>query len=84
MHELISNSSICRQRDTCVHIRIYNTEDYYDVYSGSNSSEFASWSELLDHYVASPDVLKEKNGNSIELLFPIIYETEPLTDKYVT
>ncbi|KAJ8892437.1 hypothetical protein PR048_005017 [Dryococelus australis] len=50
------------------HIKIQNTGDFYDLYGGE---KFATLSELVQFYMENQGQLKEKNGEVIELRFPL-------------
>lgn len=63
------------------HIKIQNTGDYYDLYGGE---KFATLAELVQHYTEpgpnGQHQLREKNGNVIELLYPL-YSADPTTER---
>nr|XP_024214332.1 tyrosine-protein phosphatase non-receptor type 11-like isoform X2 [Halyomorpha halys] len=50
------------------HIKIQNTGDFYDLYAGE---KFATLSELVQYYMENQGQLKERNGEVIELKFPL-------------
>ncbi|XP_035747359.1 tyrosine-protein phosphatase non-receptor type 11 isoform X2 [Egretta garzetta] len=50
------------------HIKIQNTGDYYDLYGGE---KFATLAELVQYYMEHHGQLKEKNGDVIELKYPL-------------
>lgn len=50
------------------HIKIQNTGDYYDLYGGE---KFATLAELVQFYMEHHGQLKEKNGDVIELKYPL-------------
>ena len=50
------------------HIKIQNKGDFYDLYGGE---KFATLSELVQYYTENQGQLREKNGDVIELKFPL-------------
>ncbi|KAG8222469.1 hypothetical protein J437_LFUL002204 [Ladona fulva] len=50
------------------HIKIQNTGDFYDLYGGE---KFATLSELVQFYMENQGQLREKNGEVIELRYPL-------------
>ena len=50
------------------HIKIQNTGDFYDLYGGE---KFATLSELVQFYTENQGQLREKNGEEIQLVFPL-------------
>lgn len=68
-----------RRGDEVTHIRIQNTEEFLDLYGGE---KFATLSELVAHYMNSEGQLREKNGDIIELKYPLISE-DPTTERCV-
>ena len=61
------------------HIKIQNTGDYYDLYGGE---KFATLAELVQYYTENQGQLKEKNGEIIELKFPL-NSADPTTERYI-
>lgn len=57
-----------RRNGEVTHIKIQNTGDFYDLYGGE---KFASLSELVQYYMENQGQLKEKNGEIIELKYPL-------------
>ncbi|XP_065842334.1 tyrosine-protein phosphatase non-receptor type 11-like [Oscarella lobularis] len=57
-----------RRNGEVTHIKIQNTGDFYDLYGGE---KFATLSELVQYYTENQGQLKEKNGQVIELKFPL-------------
>ena len=57
-----------RRNGEVTHIKIQNTGDFYDLYGGE---KFATLSELVQHYMENMGQLREKNGEVIELNFPL-------------
>lgn len=57
-----------RRNGKVTHIKIQNQGDFYDLYGGS---QFASLVELVQHYAEGFGSLKEKNGEVIELKYPL-------------
>lgn len=59
------------------HIKIQNTGDFYDLYGGE---KFATLSELIQYYTENPGQLREKNGQVIEMKYPL-NSTDPTTER---
>ena len=59
------------------HIKIQNTGDYYDLYGGE---KFATLAELVQHYTENHGQLRERNGDEIELRYPL-YSADPTTER---
>nr|XP_024214334.1 tyrosine-protein phosphatase non-receptor type 11-like isoform X4 [Halyomorpha halys] len=57
-----------RRNNEVTHIKIQNTGDFYDLYAGE---KFATLSELVQYYMENQGQLKERNGEVIELKFPL-------------
>ncbi|XP_078729414.1 tyrosine-protein phosphatase non-receptor type 11-like isoform X3 [Lampetra fluviatilis] len=57
-----------RRNGEVTHIKIQNTGDYYDLYGGE---KFATLAELVQYYTDYQGQLREKNGDIIELRFPL-------------
>lgn len=57
-----------RRNGAVTHIKIQNTGDYYDLYGGE---KFATLAELVQFYMEHHGQLKEKNGDVIELKYPL-------------
>ncbi|RWS28580.1 tyrosine-protein phosphatase non-receptor type 11-like protein [Leptotrombidium deliense] len=57
-----------RRNGQVTHIKIQNTGDYYDLYGGE---KFATLAELIQHYTENQGQLREKNGEVIELKYPL-------------
>lgn len=57
-----------RRNGQVTHIKIQNTGDYYDLYGGE---KFATLAELVQFYMESQGQLREKNGEIIELKYPL-------------
>lgn len=68
---------IYRRDGEVTHIKIQNTGDFYDLYGGE---KFATLSELIQYYTENPGQLKEKNGQVIEMKFPL-NSTDPTTER---
>ena len=62
------------------HIKIQNTGDFYDLYGGE---KFATLSELVQYYMENQGQLREKNGEIIELRYPLNC-ADPTTERYVS
>lgn len=67
-----------RRNGKVTHIKIRNTGDYYDLYGGEN---FATLAELVQHYMEKHENLKERNGEVIELKYPLIC-ADPTTERW--
>jgi len=67
----------CRRNGEVTHIKIQNTGDFYDLYGGE---KFATLSELVMFYMENPGQLREKNGEAIELKFPV-HCADPTTER---
>ncbi|KAI5612252.1 protein tyrosine phosphatase, non-receptor type 11, b isoform X1, partial [Silurus asotus] len=57
-----------RRKDEVTHIKIQNSGDYYDLYGGE---KFATLAELVQYYMEQHDLLRERNGDFIELKYPL-------------
>ncbi|KAJ8265023.1 hypothetical protein COCON_G00141220 [Conger conger] len=57
-----------RRNDEVTHIKIQNSGDYYDLYGGET---FATLAELVQYYTEQHGLLREKNGDVIELKYPL-------------
>uniref|UniRef100_A0A4W4G1L6 protein-tyrosine-phosphatase n=1 Tax=Electrophorus electricus TaxID=8005 RepID=A0A4W4G1L6_ELEEL len=57
-----------RRNDEVTHIKIQNSGDYYDLYGGE---KFATLAELVQYYTEQHDLLRERNGEVIELRYPL-------------
>lgn len=62
------------------HIKIQNTGDFYDLYGGE---KFATLSELVQFYMENGGQLREKNGEIIELKYPLNC-ADPTTERYAS
>ncbi|KAK0078377.1 hypothetical protein PV325_002561, partial [Microctonus aethiopoides] len=60
------------------HIKIQNTGDFYDLYGGE---KFATLSELVQYYMENGGQLREKNGEVIELKYPLNC-ADPTTERW--
>ena len=67
-----------RRGDEVTHIKIQNTGDFYDLYGGE---KFATLAELIQHYTDKHGQLREKNGEVIELKFPLS-SADPTSERY--
>lgn len=65
---MLSFSVGSRRNGAVTHIKIQNTGDYYDLYGGE---KFATLAELVQYYMEHHGQLKEKNGDVIELKYPL-------------
>ena len=57
-----------RRDGKVTHIKIQNQGDFYDLFGGS---QFASLVELIQYYYEGTGHLKEKNGEVIDLKYPL-------------
>jgi tyrosine-protein phosphatase non-receptor type 11 len=67
-----------RRNGEVTHIKIQNTGDYYDLYGGE---KFATLAELVQYYMENQGQLKEKNGEIIELKFPL-NSSDPTSERW--
>ncbi|KAK7868473.1 hypothetical protein R5R35_011217 [Gryllus longicercus] len=67
-----------RRNGEVTHIKIQNTGDFYDLYGGE---KFATLSELVQFYMETQGQLREKNGEVIELRFPLNC-ADPTTERW--
>jgi len=73
-----------RERDV-IHVKVYSTGDFFDVFDGSENTQFATLYQLVSYYwkpkpAQSP--LVEKSGKPIELLAPVLNNSEvDITDR---
>ncbi|CAH3121789.1 unnamed protein product, partial [Porites lobata] len=67
-----------RRGGEVTHIKIQNTGDFYDLYGGE---KFATLSELILFYTENPGQLREKQGEVIELKFPL-NSTDPTSERW--
>lgn len=74
-----NNVYLCRRNGEVTHIKIQNSGDFYDLYGGE---KFATLSELVQYYMEKQGQLKEKNGEVIELKYPLNC-ADPTTERYV-
>uniref|UniRef100_T1J4B3 Tyrosine-protein phosphatase non-receptor type n=1 Tax=Strigamia maritima TaxID=126957 RepID=T1J4B3_STRMM len=67
-----------RRTGEVTHIKIQNTGDFYDLYGGE---KFATLSELVQYYMENQGQLREKNGEVIELKYPLNC-ADPTTERW--
>ncbi|XP_044758001.1 tyrosine-protein phosphatase non-receptor type 11-like [Coccinella septempunctata] len=67
-----------RRNGQVTHIRIQNSGDFLDLYGGE---KFATLSELVEHYMENRGQLREKNGDVIELKYPLVC-MDPTTERW--
>ncbi|XP_043288553.1 tyrosine-protein phosphatase corkscrew-like isoform X2 [Venturia canescens] len=67
-----------RRNSEVTHIKIQNTGDFYDLYGGE---KFATLSELVQFYMENGGQLREKNGEVIELRYPLNC-ADPTTERW--
>ncbi|XP_020296324.1 tyrosine-protein phosphatase corkscrew-like isoform X2 [Pseudomyrmex gracilis] len=67
-----------RRNGEVTHIKIQNTGDFYDLYGGE---KFATLSELVQFYMENDGQLREKNGEIIELKYPLNC-ADPTTERW--
>jgi len=78
MHNIGCSYFIFRRNGEVTHIKIKNAGDFYDLYGGE---KFATLSELVQFYMENGGQLREKNGEIIELRFPLNC-ADPTTERY--
>ncbi|ROT67290.1 putative tyrosine-protein phosphatase corkscrew [Penaeus vannamei] len=69
---------ICRRNGEVTHIKIQNMGDFYDLYGGE---KFATLAELVQYYMENQGQLREKNGEIIELKYPLNC-ADPTTERW--
>ncbi|KAK7081799.1 protein tyrosine phosphatase, non-receptor type 11, partial [Halocaridina rubra] len=67
-----------RRNGEVTHIKIQNMGDFYDLYGGE---KFATLAELVQHYMENQGQLREKNGEIIELKYPLNC-ADPTTERW--
>lgn len=67
-----------RRNGQVTHIKIQNNGDFFDLYGGE---KFATLSELVEHYMENRGQLREKNGDVIELRYPLNC-ADPTTERW--
>jgi len=67
-----------RRNNLITHIKIQNTGDFYDLYGGE---KFATLGELVQHYTDNLGQLKEKSGETIQLLYPLS-SSDPTSERW--
>ncbi|CAM1308650.1 PTPN11 (predicted) [Pycnogonum litorale] len=67
-----------RRNGEVTHIKIQNTGDFYDLYGGE---KFATLAELVQYYMENQGQLREKNGEIIELRYPL-HCADPTTERW--
>ncbi|XP_012232077.1 tyrosine-protein phosphatase non-receptor type 11 isoform X3 [Linepithema humile] len=67
-----------RRNGKITHIKIQNTGDFLDLYGGE---KFATLSELIQYYMENEGQLREKNGEIIELKYPLNC-ADPTTERW--
>ncbi|XP_074655818.1 tyrosine-protein phosphatase non-receptor type 11-like [Tubulanus polymorphus] len=67
-----------RRKGQVTHIKIQNTGDYYDLYGGE---KFATLTDLMQHHMENLGQLREKNGEIIELKYPLS-SADPTTERW--
>lgn len=60
-----------RRQDSFAHIRIQNTGDFLSIHGGE---KFATLTELVNYYRENRGQLTEKNGATIDLLYPLFVD----------
>ena len=66
-----------RRGEGVTHIRIQNTGECYDLYGGE---QFATLTELVQHYTEKSDELEERSGEVIHLKCPLM-SADPTTER---
>lgn len=67
-----------RRNGEVTHIKIQNMGDFYDLYGGE---KFATLAELVQYYMENQGQLREKNGEIIELKYPLNC-ADPTTERW--
>ena len=67
-----------RRNGEVTHIKIQNQGDFFDLFGGE---KFATLAELVQYYTEHDSELKEKNGQIIQLKYPL-YSADPTTERY--
>jgi len=67
-----------RRHGQITHIKIQNTGDFWDLFGGE---KFATLSELVQFYMENQGQLREKNGEVIELRYPL-HCADPTTERW--
>lgn len=67
-----------RRNGQVTHIKIQNNGDFFDLYGGE---KFATLSELVQYYIENQGQLREKNGDVIELKYPLNC-ADPTTERW--
>jgi len=67
-----------RRHGQITHIKIQNTGDYWDLFGGE---KFATLTELVQFYMENQGQLREKNGEVIELKYPL-HCADPTTERW--
>ncbi|XP_038173547.1 tyrosine-protein phosphatase non-receptor type 11-like [Arvicola amphibius] len=67
-----------RRNGAVSHIEVQSTGEYYDLYDGK---KFATLAELLQYYMEHPEQLKEKNGDVVELKYPL-NSADPTSERW--
>ncbi|XP_013393949.1 tyrosine-protein phosphatase non-receptor type 11-like [Lingula anatina] len=67
-----------RRNGEVTHIKIQNTGDFYDLYGGE---KFATLAELVQYHMENQGTLKEKNGEIINLKYPL-NSADPTTERW--
>lgn len=67
-----------RRNGQVTHIKIQNTGDFYDLYGGD---KFATLAELVHYYTENQGQLRERNGEQIELKYPVISQ-DPTPERW--
>ena len=61
------------------HIRIQSTGECFDLYGGE---QFATLTELVQHYTEKRGELKERSGEIIHMKYPLL-SADPTTERSV-
>jgi len=71
---------LCRREQDVLHIKVYSTGDFFNVFDGNEDTQFATLYELLSYYwkpKSAQDMLVEHGGKAIQLLAPVLNNYEP-------
>ena len=60
------------------HFKIRHDGDAFSMYSGDDNDSFGSMAELVDYFMQHPDLLKDTDGEIIELITPMIPQDEEI------
>jgi len=76
----VKDVTVFRRGEDVLHIKVYSTGEYFDVFDGSENTQFPTLYELLSYYwkpKPAQNPLVEKGGKPIVLLAPVLNNYEP-------